>query len=192
MKTLFYLAIGIGILAVLGFLEGRPTAAQETTKEPLITVTAANQPLGEVLDQITGETGYQFSLDPKWENHRISATLRDVPLERGLKRLLRSLNHTIIWESDNIVTIVVYGNSESGQDQGAVSFAPPPREIPAEPERELEQESGEAPTDRSESSELEPPQDENAPRVEAIEESDTSDAGRQDDDNPVDLDTLPE
>ena len=165
MKTLFYLAIGIGIYAALGFLEGQPLAAQETTQEPLISITAANQPLGEVLDLITGETGYQFNLNPKWENQRVSATLRGVPLERGLKRLLRSLNHSIIWESDNVVTIVVYGRSESGRDQGAVSFAPPPQEVPEERETVLELEA--EPSDRPEAREIESPQDEEAPPAES-------------------------
>lgn len=177
MKTLFYLAIGIGIVAVMGFLEGPPLAAQETTQEPLISITAVNQTLGEVLDLITGETGYQFNIDPKWENHRISASLHGVPLERGLKRLLRSLNHSIIWESDNIITISVYGKSESSRDQGDVSFAPPPQEIPDEPEPELAPE--EEPSDRPEVRELDPPQDEDSSPAEA------ADTGGQDDDNLV-------
>lgn len=170
MKTLFYMVIGIGIVAALG-LSGAPSfAAQETMQAPLITITAANQPLGEVLDQITGETGYRFSLNPKWENHRVSATLRGVPLERGLNRLLRSLNHSIIWDSDNTITIVVYGKSESGRDQGAVSFAPPPQAVPEEPEPEPEAEPGEEqPSDRSEAEELEPPSVEGAVSVEESE-----------------------
>jgi hypothetical protein len=32
--------------------------------------------------------------------HPVSATIDNLTLEQGLKRLLRSLNHTIIWEAD--------------------------------------------------------------------------------------------
>ena len=196
MKTIFYLAIGIGIVVVMGLSGGQSFAAQETTQEPLINVTAANQPLGEVLDQITGETGYQFNLDPKWENHRVSATLDGIPLQRGLKRLLRSLNHSIIWESENIVTILVYGKAEPGRDQGAVSFAPPPQEVPEEPEPEPEAEPGEEqPFDRSETEALEPPSVGGEPSIEeseAAEPAEPADAGGRDNDEPVEQDRMVE
>ncbi|BBO75844.1 hypothetical protein DSCW_32610 [Desulfosarcina widdelii] len=186
MKTIFYLAIGIWIVAALGLSGGQSFALQETTQDPLISITAVNQPLGEVLDQITGETGYQFNLDSKWEDHRVSATLNQIPLERGLKRLLRSLNYSIIWESDNTVTIVVYGKSEPGRDQGAVSFAPPPQEVPAEPEPALEVEpEDEQPSDRSETEALEPPSVGGPPSIEESEEAEPADAGGQDSDEPV-------
>jgi hypothetical protein len=167
MKTRFYLIIVIGILAALVFLQGHPPAALETAREPRISITAADQPLGEVLDQITAETGYQFNLDPRWEDHRVSAAFKRIGLERGLKRLLRSLNHSIIWESDRTVTIVVYGKSEPGRDQGAVSFAPPPQEVLEDPEPNLEPQ--EELSDQPETEEIEPPTAEDAPLVEAAD-----------------------
>jgi len=192
MKTVFYLAIGIGIIAALGISGGggQSFAAQETTQDPLISITAANQPLGEVLDQITGETGYQFNLDPKWEDHRVSATLNGIPLERGLKRLLRSLNYSIIWESDNTVTIVVYGKSGHGGDRGAISFAPPPQDVPTElePEPELAAEPEAEPPYRSETEALEPPLDGDVSPDEEPEEAETADDGRQDSDAPAERD----
>lgn len=111
----------------------QPALALDTT-EPRISVTAANQPLGEVLDNITGDTGYRFNLNERWEDYPVSATIRNLPLEQGLKRLLRSLNHTIIWESDKVVTIMVYGKVEPGNTAPGISFAQPPQEVPEEPE----------------------------------------------------------
>lgn len=195
MKTIFYLVVGMGIVAVLGLSGGQSFAAQETTQDPLINITAANQPLGQVLDQITGETGYQFDIDPKWENHRVSATLNDISLERGLKRLLRSLNHSIIWESDNTITIVVYGKSEPGRDQGAVSYASPPQEVPEEPEPEIELEAAfgdEQPSDRSETEALEPQSFGDAPSIEESEATESVDAGGQDSDEPVERNRMVE
>jgi len=124
----------------LGFIH-LPLFAQEPAGQTLISLSAANQPLAEVLDLITAETGYQFNINRNWEDHPVSATLTAVPLERGLKRLLRSLNYSIVWESDRIVTIMVYGKAEPGRDGGAISFAPPPREIPRDPEPAVEKES---------------------------------------------------
>lgn len=129
MKSTVCLIIALMLCLSFGHL---PLFAQE----PRINLSAANQPLSEVLDQITSDTGYQFNLSPKWENHRVSASLTAIPLEQGLKRLLRSLNYSIVWESDRVVTILVYGKAEPGRDGGAVSFAPPPQEIPEEPEPE--------------------------------------------------------
>ncbi len=120
----------IGLSVVL--LLDHPLAAQEVTEEPLIRLSVADQPLVEVLDRITADTGYQFNINPAWERHRVSATLLDVPVERGLKRLLRSLNHSIVWETNRVVSIMVYGKVEPGRDDGAISFAPPPRDVPPE------------------------------------------------------------
>ena len=137
MKSIVCLIIAFWFCLCLNHL---PLFAQEPADEPLINLSAANQPLAEVLDLITAETGYQFNINRKWENHPVSATLNAVPLERGLKRLLRSLNYSIVWESDRIVTIMVFGKSEAGRDGGAISYAPPPREVPRDPEPAVEKE----------------------------------------------------
>jgi hypothetical protein len=107
--------------------------AANSDAEPLINLTVNNQPLGDVLDTITAETGYQFKLNDQWEAQPVSATIVNLPLEQGLKRLLRSLNHTIIWESDRTITIMVYGKSEAGRSGGVISHAAPPQSVPEPP-----------------------------------------------------------
>jgi hypothetical protein len=77
-----------------------PAAAQNVTGDPLISLTVQNEPLGDVLADITRDTGYRFNLNRKWQDYPVSATIDNLTLEQGLKRLLRSLNHTIIWEAD--------------------------------------------------------------------------------------------
>ncbi len=62
-------------------------------------------------------------------------------LEQGLKRLLRSLNHTIIWESDKIITIMVFGKSDPGRSGPAISYQSPPQTYPEETEPAAETES---------------------------------------------------
>ena len=122
------------VLGLVLFLGGvgvsiHPALAANTDADPLINVSANNQPLGEVLDAITAETGYQFKLNSQWETHPVSASITNLPLEQGLKRLLRSLNHTIIWEADRTITIMVYGKAEPGRGGGAISHAAPPQSI---------------------------------------------------------------
>lgn len=159
MKNIPCLIFCLSLLFIFGSLAVPVAMAQPGAKEPLITLSVNDQPLGEVLDTITAETGYQFKLNSQWQDWPVSATIGNLPLEKGLKRLLRSLNHTIIWESERTVTIMVYGKAEPGSAGPAVSFAAPPQaeqemsEPDLEPEDQTaEEESGEE-TDESESAE---------------------------------------
>ena len=168
--------VTIAFVLCLVFLH-LPLLAQEPADEPLINLSAANQPLAEVLDLIAAETGYQFNINRKWENHPVSATLNAVPLERGLKRLLRSLNYSIVWESGRIVTIMVYGKAEAGRDGGAISFAPPPREVPRDPGPAVEKESQPAESEETAGAAISTSGEDT--------ETIAADAGEGDDDTPV-------
>ena len=115
-----------------------PASATDSVAYPVIKLTVNNQPLGEVLNAITDETGYAFSINEEWESHPVSATIDNLSLEQGLKRLLRNLNHTIIWDSNQTVTIMVYGKTDSTSHKSRISHAAPPRSIPAVPPPEAE------------------------------------------------------
>ncbi|MFO7714405.1 hypothetical protein [Desulfosarcina sp.] len=123
MKTVVCLILCL--FCCLGSVGIHPAMAQRASSDPLISLVANNEPLGDVLESITRETGYQFNLDRRWRDHPVSAAITDLPLERGLKRLLRSLNHTIIWESDNRITIMVVGKVDSVKSGSAISFPAP-------------------------------------------------------------------
>jgi hypothetical protein len=125
------------VLCMLCFLGGvaiQPAMAQNAATDPLINLAANNQPLGDVLATITRDTGYRFNLNGKWKDHPVSATINGVPLEQGLKRLLRSLNHTIIWESDKRITIMVFGKADPARPGSAISFSAPPQPVPVDVE----------------------------------------------------------
>ena len=87
-----------------------------------------------MLDALASDTGYQFNLDRKWKDHPVSATINRLPLEQGLKRLLRSLNHSLIWEADKTITIMVFGKADALRPGNAVSFGSPPQAVPEDPE----------------------------------------------------------
>jgi hypothetical protein len=136
MKILFPL---IFCLLAFGGLAVQRVPAQEPAAEPLINLTVRNEPLGDVLETITRDTGYRFKIQRRWADYEVSATLHDLPLEQGLKRLLRSLNHTIVWEADKTVTIKVFGKVEPGDSGAANSFsAPPPNPEETQPAPEPE------------------------------------------------------
>lgn len=117
-----------------------PAVAQDATTDPLISLTAHNKPLGDVLETIARDTGYRFNLNGKWKDHPVSTTITGLPLEKGLKRLLRSLNHSIVWESDKIVTITVFGKVDPASTDSAISFSSPPQTYQEENEPAVETE----------------------------------------------------
>lgn len=146
MKTIVCLILCLFLLPGSGGFSVRPAAARDAAENPRISLTARNEPLGDVLAAITRDTGYRFNLDRKWQDHPVSATIGNLPLEQGLKRLLRSLNHTIIWDADRTVTIMVFGKADPARPDSAISFAEPPQAYPeagdgsAESEETLEAE----------------------------------------------------
>lgn len=138
MKSIRDSIICLFLIGVIGSIPGNLATAAGNTADPTISLTVTNEPLGEVLDNITADTGYQFRLNSKWEAWPVSATIVNLPLEQGLKRLLRSLNHSIVWETDQTITIMVFGKSEAGGQGGAISHAAPPQSIPEAPPADFE------------------------------------------------------
>ncbi len=122
----------IGLIGLLGSVLAAPSLATDASDEPLFSLTADAEPLGVLLQEITIQTGYRFTLDGKWQDHPVSAAIANLPLEQGLKRLLRSLNHTIIWDADRRITIMVFGKADPVRPSAAVSYGAPPQD--AEPD----------------------------------------------------------
>ena len=143
------------LLTAVGAIGSNPAAAIDASDEPRITLSVTNQPLGDVLDALTGETGYLFNINDRWDDYPVSAVVRDLPLEQGLKRLLRSLNHTILWEADNVVTIMIYGEVDPAGSDSAIAFPSPTKEAVEafEPDEAIEAPATEAsaPTEVDES-----------------------------------------
>jgi hypothetical protein len=150
MKAILSLLFCLTILLGGGSPMVDPAMAMEPKPAPVISLTVTDKPLNEALEAISRDTGFRFNLNGQWRGHPVSAAFTDLPLEKGLKRLLRSLNHTIIWEANRTVTIVVYGKADSG-GTGAVSFSAPPNPEPEETELLIEPEeepdSGRNPSD---------------------------------------------
>jgi hypothetical protein len=76
--------------------------------EELISLTVKDEPLGEVLYKVSVATGYDIVVDNKWRNYRVTASLEDVSLHKGLKRILRNLNSAIIYVSNKKIRIIIY------------------------------------------------------------------------------------
>jgi aspartyl protease family protein len=78
------------------------------------------------LDRVTQETGVEFSLSPKLETDEVNDNFVDLPLERGIRRLLRGYNYMILFEASD--------DSEKHIDR-VILLAKGPKIIPRRPSR---------------------------------------------------------
>ena len=118
------------------FLPISSSAGNVNVGEELISLTAKDEPLGDVLYKVSMATGYDISIDDKWQNYRVTASLEDVSLHKGLKRILRNLNSAIIYVSSKKIKIIIYDKTASEDESLAPStekslertpdFQPPP------------------------------------------------------------------
>jgi type II secretory pathway component GspD/PulD (secretin) len=76
--------------------------------DELISLTAENEPLGNVFNKISVATGYEIVLDHDWRNYPVSVALEKVPLHQGLKRILKDLNNVIVYVSRKKIKIIIY------------------------------------------------------------------------------------
>ena len=143
-------------------------AANETDAgDELISLTVKNEPLGDVLYKVSMATGYDISLDNKWQNYRVTASLEEVSLHKGLKRILRNLNSAIIYVSSKKIKIIIYDKTAS---EGA-SLAP----------------STDQSFERTPASQRRPdrPSEHLPPTSQTIEKEETSGTDEEPSDNPV-------
>ncbi|MFW2368830.1 MAG: hypothetical protein ACN4GW_20630 [Desulforhopalus sp.] len=109
MKTIICLVYCLLIVFCNGNGSIQQVEAKNIKQGPSVTLTVEDTPLEEVLEILSKDTGKRFNLNGEWKDYPVSTSIDRLPLEQGLKRLLRSLNHTIIWEPDGSITIKIVG-----------------------------------------------------------------------------------
>lgn len=117
--------------------------------EPSLSLETRNEPLGEVLAQITQKTAYRFSLEDTWKDHPVTVAFRNLPLSQGLKRILSNLNHAVVYESQYDIRIIIFGEAVFQPAGSSPAPRPMPVPIPEDIEQEApELESPEPPAER--------------------------------------------
>ena len=150
------------------FLPISSWAANETDAgEELISLNVKNEPLGDVLYKVSMATGYDISLDNKWQNYRVTASLEEVSLHKGLKRILKNLNSAIIYVSNKKIKIIIY-NKTASED---ASLAP-----------STDQSFEKTPVSKRRPGR---PSEHRPPTSQAIEKEDSSETNEDSSDNPV-------
>ena len=112
-KVLTYTLVFILSLLFLNVGIIQHAIGAESKDEPHISLKVENKRLGDVLKIITLDTGFKFKLNDQWISYPVNASIENMPLHRGLKLILRGLNHTIIYESNKTIRIMVYGFVDS-------------------------------------------------------------------------------
>jgi hypothetical protein len=76
--------------------------------DEIVSLNANNQPLGEVLENISVAADCQFSFDERWEYYPITASFDSKALHKALKIIFRNINNAVIYGADRTIKIIIY------------------------------------------------------------------------------------
>lgn len=123
----YWLTILLIILTFCGMAQGKSEFSE------LVSVDANNEPLSEVLDDVSQASGYEFIIDENWDDLPISVKFDAMPVDEALKRILANVNHAIIYNSDRKLVIRIYekdSNAYNNSSASAVNRNPRTPELP--------------------------------------------------------------
>jgi hypothetical protein len=99
------------LLTGIALIIAIPSLAQTRPSEPTVSLSVKDNPLADVLAQITRATGSEFEIDPVWQKILVTASIDNAPLSVALKRLLIGLNHAIVYLPQNRIKILIFAAS---------------------------------------------------------------------------------
>jgi hypothetical protein len=86
--------------------------ATDTEGGPVISLDVKEKPLDEVLEIVSEVSGYEIILEGAWEDLTVSVKLEKATLEETLRRALRNVNHTAVWdEAEKTISLFVFDES---------------------------------------------------------------------------------
>lgn len=95
--------IFMGILVILTLLPSTTLADSYTCKfdpvKRLLTIRAERVPLSKILESIAREAAIEITPSPQSEE-TVSIQFSDIPLEEGLRRIMRKINYALIYEKE--------------------------------------------------------------------------------------------
>lgn len=103
-----------------------------------MSATLSNVSLQAVLEGIEKEHGIWFKTDVPLPDEKISLQFEDLPVEKGLKRILAGMNHIFVFDAKKgeVVGVVIFGKKKTsaGGPEGVKStFVPEPGSQPPKP-----------------------------------------------------------
>jgi hypothetical protein len=112
-----YIFICLGML-IMGGAQARSLVSGSEIEKPLFSLDVRKMPLEQVLDEISERSGYDIVLrgEAGEENLPISLKLEDVTLDEMLRRVLRELNHTALWdEAEKKILLSAYASKNASK-----------------------------------------------------------------------------
>ncbi len=169
------------LVGFCGILNPSPAFGEKSVADEIISLDVTDQPLGEVLENISDAAGCQFSIDASWEDYPITASFKNEPLYRVLKRIFRDLNNAVIYKSNRTIKIIIYDESGSSGKKAGYSVAIKPAEaaVPQDqPDNEATAPQPEVPVaeDSSSTENIEQPAEEIAESVSEANQAGTENA----------------
>jgi hypothetical protein len=153
-------------------------AAEQSFDETVFSIEFQDKPLKRALTEISWITGYSFLMNREYAEYRITANLQDVTIHQGLKELIGDLNHTIIYEPDKTISLIIYAQSPPEVVSNPLLVeAPLSSRVGSQDELPEESESPEKATD---SQTMQSSLESSAPGKQATEKEETSVAEEED------------
>ncbi|MGD8948257.1 MAG: hypothetical protein PVF14_16650 [Desulfobacterales bacterium] len=102
---------------------------EKSVADEIISLDVRNEPLVEVLEDISIAVNCQFNIDESWQDYPVTAAFYNEPLHRGLKKIFRNVNNAVIYNADRTIKIIIYGEVTSfGRDIGHSATTNPSQE----------------------------------------------------------------
>jgi hypothetical protein len=91
----------------------------------VISMQIQDKPLGAVLDELSRKSGDKIVCEEAWANLPITVRFVDLPLEKAIKKILKNINHVVIYGPDS-VQIKIYGeaapDTSGSRSRGSTSY----------------------------------------------------------------------
>ena len=112
-SSLIFLLILGGVIISTG-LAITSFGSEKEGELPVVSLSAKEEPLRKVLDKISIASGYEITLNGESGDLPVSVTFKNAALDEALKRVLRELNYTAIWdEGDKKISLTIYDPGET-------------------------------------------------------------------------------
>ena len=97
-------------------------ASVKGSELPFFSLDVKDQPLGKVLEKVSRITGYKITVNKEGLDFPVTASLRNVSVYEGLRRILGSLNHSIISnDKEKKISVVIVAKDIQKKKKGVLS-----------------------------------------------------------------------
>jgi hypothetical protein len=115
----------VGLLSAA--LPAAPCRGADRAADPTITLDVQNEPLRSVLERISKTTNWKIIVPDRWLDKPITQTLDKVPMEEGLRFILKDagIENLLLTYDENGRTVTVY---DTEMQHGQSANRPPARD----------------------------------------------------------------